>query len=302
MSERGGIMRIRNLTKKMDDNLVLKDVSFDLKAGEITALIGRNGVGKTTLFSTMTGIYLPDEGDVFLDEESIFKHPEVKQQLFFLEDNMNHFNTYSVQTVVKIYRQIYPTFDEAFFSELMQRFELPMKAKLMSFSKGRKALFFIILAFSINVRFLLLDEPMDGLDIIIKKQILAIIKDTVKKRGTSVVIASHRLEELEAIADRVIVLKGASVEFDYYLEDMRTDAVKIQVAFKTKKIPDFVKNNAQLLYRNGRIYTLLVTKNASSFLAELRLEEPVLLEEMSISIEDIFTVHLANDKIDYYEI
>ncbi|EBF5167193.1 ABC transporter ATP-binding protein [Listeria monocytogenes] len=295
-------MKIRNLTKKMDDNLVLKDVSFDLKAGEITALIGRNGVGKTTLFSTMTGIYLPDEGDVFLDEESIFKHPEVKQQLFFLEDNMNHFNTYSVQTVVKIYRQIYPTFDEAFFSELMQRFELPMKAKLMSFSKGRKALFFIILAFSINVRFLLLDEPMDGLDIIIKKQILAIIKDTVKKRGTSVVIASHRLDELEAIADRVIVLKGASVEFDYYLEDMRTDAVKIQVAFKTKKIPDFVKNNAQLLYRNGRIYTLLVTKNASSFLAELRLEEPVLLEEMSISIEDIFTVHLANDKIDYYEI
>ncbi|EAD8613351.1 ABC transporter ATP-binding protein [Listeria monocytogenes] len=295
-------MKIRNLTKKMDDNLVLKDVSFDLKAGEITALIGRNGVGKTTLFSTMTGIYLPDEGDVFLDEESIFKHPEVKQQLFFLEDNMNHFNTYSVQTVVKIYRQIYPTFDEAFFSELMQRFELPMKAKLMSFSKGRKALFFIILAFSINVRFLLLDEPMDGLDIIIKKQILAIIRDTVKKRGTSVVIASHRLEELEAIADRVIVLKGASVELDYYLEDMRTDAVKIQVAFKTKKIPDFVKNNAQLLYRNGRIYTLLVTKNASSFLAELRLEEPVLLEEMSISIEDIFTVHLANDKIDYYEI
>lgn len=302
MSERGGIMKIRNLTKKMDNNLVLKDVSFDLKAGEITALIGRNGVGKTTLFSTMTGIYLPDEGDVFLDEESIFKHPEVKQQLFFLEDNMNHFNTYSVQTVVKIYRQIYPTFDEAFFSELMQRFELPMKAKLISFSKGRKALFFIILAFSINVRFLLLDEPMDGLDIIIKKQILAIIKDTVKKRGTSVVIASHRLDELEAIADRVIVLKGASVEFDYYLEDMRTDAVKIQVAFKTKKIPDFVKNNAQLLYRNGRIYTLLVTKNASSFLAELRLEEPVLLEEMSISIEDIFTVHLANDKIDYYEI
>ncbi|EIS8158056.1 ABC transporter ATP-binding protein [Listeria monocytogenes] len=295
-------MKIRNLTKKMDDNLVLKDVSFDLKAGEITALIGRNGVGKTTLFSTMTGIYLPDEGDVFLGEESIFKHPEAKQQLFFLEDNMNHFNTYSVQTVVKIYRQIYTTFDEAFFNELMQRFELPMKAKLMSFSKGRKALFFIILAVSLNVRFLLLDEPMDGLDIIIKKQILATIKDTVKKRGTSVVIASHRLEELEAIADRVIVLKGASVELDYYLEDMRTDAVKIQVAFKTKKIPDFVKNNAQLLYRNGRIYTLLVTENASSFLAELRLEEPVLLEEMSISIEDIFTVHLANDKIDYYEI
>ncbi|MBC1343746.1 ABC transporter ATP-binding protein [Listeria welshimeri] len=295
-------MEIRNITKKMEDNLVLNDISFDLKAGEITALIGRNGVGKTTLFSTMTGIYLPDAGDVFLNGKSVFKHPEVKQQLFFLEDNMNHFNTYSVHAVVKIYKNIYTTFDEVFFNDAMEQFELPMKAKLMSFSKGRKALFFIILAFSINVQYLLLDEPMDGLDVIIKKEILTLITNTVKERGTSVLIASHRLDELESVANRVIVLKGASLELDYYLDDMRNDALKIQVAFKTKQIPAFVKDNAQLLYRNGRIYTLLVTENANEFVAQLRLEEPVLLEEMPISIEDIFTVHLANDKIDYYEI
>lgn len=295
-------MEIRNITKKMEDNLVLNDISFDLKAGEITALIGRNGVGKTTLFSTMTGIYLPDAGDVFLNGKSVFKHPEVKQQLFFLEDNMNHFNTYSVHAVVKIYKNIYTTFDEGFFNDAMEQFELPMKAKLMSFSKGRKALFFIILAFSINVQYLLLDEPMDGLDVIIKKEILTLITNTVKERGTSVLIASHRLDELESVANRVIVLKGASLELDYYLDDMRNDALKIQVAFKTKQIPAFVKDNAQLLYRNGRIYTLLVTENANEFVAQLRLEEPVLLEEMLISIEDIFTVHLANDKIDYYEI
>ncbi|MBC2345385.1 ABC transporter ATP-binding protein [Listeria welshimeri] len=295
-------MEIRNITKKMEDNLVLNDISFDLKAGEITALIGRNGVGKTTLFSTMTGIYLPDAGDVFLNGKSVFKHPEVKQQLFFLEDNMNHFNTYSVHAVVKIYKNIYTTFDEGFFNDAMEQFKLPMKAKLMSFSKGRKALFFIILAFSINVQYLLLDEPMDGLDVIIKKEVLTLITNTVKERGTSVLIASHRLDELESVANRVIVLKGASLELDYYLDDMRNDALKIQVAFKTKQIPAFVKDNAQLLYRNGRIYTLLVTENANEFVAQLRLEEPVLLEEMPISIEDIFTVHLANDKIDYYEI
>ncbi|MBF2374869.1 ABC transporter ATP-binding protein [Listeria seeligeri] len=295
-------MEIRDITKKMEDKTVLKDISFDLKVGEVTALIGRNGVGKTTLFSTMTGIYLPDDGDVFLDGKSIYKHPEVKRNLFFLEDNMNHYNTYSVNAVVKIYKNIYTTFDEQFFNDLMKGFELPKKAKLMSFSKGRKALFFIILAFSLNVQFLLLDEPMDGLDVIIKKQILTLIKDTVKKRDISVVIASHRLDELEAIADRVIVLKGASVELDYYLEDMRENAIKLQVAFKTKTIPDFVKENARLLYRNGRIYTLLVTENANEFVRQLRNEEPILYEEMAISIEDIFTIHLTNDKIDYYEI
>ncbi|MBC2255392.1 ABC transporter ATP-binding protein [Listeria ivanovii] len=295
-------MEIRKITKKMEDKTVLKDISFDLKGGEVTALIGRNGVGKTTLFSTMTGIYLPDEGDVFLDGKSIYKHPEVKRDLFFLEDNMNHYNTYSVHAVVKIYKNIYTTFDEHLFNDLMKQFELPMKAKLMSFSKGRKALFFIILAFSLNVRFLLLDEPMDGLDVIIKKQILNLIKDTVKMCETSVVIASHRLDELEAIADRVIVLKGASVELDYYLADMRDNSVKIQVAFKTKIIPSFVKEKARLLYRNGRIYTLLVTENASEFVQQLRQEDPILYEEMAITIEDIFTIYLTNDKIDYYEI
>lgn len=295
-------MEIRKITKKMEDKTVLKDISFDLKGGEVTALIGRNGVGKTTLFSTMTGIYLPDDGDVFLDGKSIYKHPEVKRDLFFLEDNMNHYNTYSVHAVVKIYKNIYTTFDEHLFNDLMKQFELPIKAKLMSFSKGRKALFFIILAFSLNVRFLLLDEPMDGLDVIIKKQILNLIKDTVKMRETSVVIASHRLDELEAIADRVIVLKGASVELDYYLADMRDNSVKIQVAFKTKIIPGFVKEKARLLYRNGRIYTLLVTENASEFVQQLRQEDPILYEEMAITIEDIFTIYLTNDKIDYYEI
>lgn len=215
---------------------------------------------------------------------------------------MNHYNTYSVNAVVKIYKNIYTTFDEHFFNDLMEQFELPKKAKLMSFSKGRRALFFIILAFSLNVRYLLLDEPMDGLDVIIKKQILTLITNTVKMRETSVVIASHRLDELEAIADRVIVLKGASVELDYYLADMRDNAMKIQVAFKTKTIPGFVKEKARLLYRNGRIYTLLVTENASEFAKQLRQEEPILYEEMEITIEDIFTSHLTNDKIDYYEI
>lgn len=299
---RGEKMEIRKITKKMEDKIVLKDISFDLKGGEVTALIGRNGVGKTTLFSTMTGIYLPDEGDVFLNGKSIYAHPEVKRDLFFLEDNMNHYNTYSVNAVVKIYKNIYTTFDEHFFNDLMEQFELPKKAKLMSFSKGRRALFFIILAFSLNVRYLLLDEPMDGLDVIIKKQILTLITNTVKMRETSVVIASHRLDELEAIADRVIVLKGASVELDYYLADMRDNAMKIQVAFKTKTIPGFVKEKARLLYRNGRIYTLLVTENASEFAKQLRQEEPILYEEMEITIEDIFTSHLTNDKIDYYEI
>ncbi|MBC1457972.1 ATP-binding cassette domain-containing protein [Listeria newyorkensis] len=295
-------MIIDGVTKRIEGNLVLEDISFELKSGEITALIGRNGVGKTTLFSIIAGMYLADAGHVAIDGQDLRKHPALKKNIFFLEDNMNYFNSYSVKAVVKIYKNVYATFDEEFFDSLMERFELPKKAKVMSFSKGRKALFFMILAFSLDVRYLLLDEPMDGLDVIVKKQLLQFILETVADRKTSVLIASHRLDELEMVADRVLVLKGTTLELDYYLESLRDTALKIQVAFKSKHVPVFVKEESELLQRNGRIYTLLVTENTDDFVSKVRMEEPILYQEMAITIEDVFTIRLADDKVDYYEI
>lgn len=295
-------MIIENVSKKIEGHLVLENITFELKPGEITALIGRNGVGKTTLFSIIAGLYLADEGRVLMDGSDLRKNPALKKNIFFLEDNMNYFNPYSVKSVVKIYKNVYATFDEAFFDELMARFELPKNVKVMSFSKGRKALFFMILAFALDVRYLLLDEPMDGLDVIVKKQLLQFILETVADRRTSVLIASHRLDELEMVADRVVVLKGTKVELDYYLETLRDTALKIQVAFKTKRVPEFVKQESQLLYRDGRIFTLLITDQADDFVNKLKAEEPILYQEMAITIEDIFRVRLADDKVDYYEI
>ncbi|AQY49640.1 ABC transporter ATP-binding protein [Listeria weihenstephanensis FSL R9-0317] len=294
-------MIIDGVTKRIEGNLVLEDISFELKSGEITALIGRNGVGKTTLFSIIAGMYLADAGQVTVDGQDLRKNPALKKNIFFLEDNMNYFNSYSVKSVVKIYKNVYATFDEAFFDTLMERFELPKKAKVMSFSKGRKALFFMILAFSLDVRYLLLDEPMDGLDVIVKKQLLQFILETVADRKTSVLIASHRLDELEMVADRVLVLKGTTLELDYYLESLRDTALKLQVAFKAKHVPVFVKEESELLQRNGRIYTLLVTENTDDFVSKIKMEEPILYQEMAITIEDVFTIRLADDKVDYYE-
>lgn len=295
-------MHVHGLAKTIENKSVLSDINFDLKPGEITALIGRNGVGKTTLFSTLTGIYTPDAGDVMIDGKNVYRQPEVKRHIFFLEDNMNYFNTYSVKAVVQIYQSVYSSFDREYFLMLMNKFDLPIKAKLMSFSKGRKALFFIILAFSLNVRYLLLDEPMDGLDYIVKDKILAFLSEAVAAKQTSVLIASHRLDELEEIADRVLILKGSHIELDYYMDEIRTRALKIQVAFKTNKVPAFVKSGAKLLARNGRIYTLLIEENVEAFCKEIQGQQPILYEELPIKIADVFRVYLADEKVEYYEI
>lgn len=295
-------MRVENIKKVIDEKIVLQNISFELKPGEITALIGRNGVGKTTLFSTMMGIFIPDEGKIIIDSEDIMKNPTLKRKIFFLEDSMNYFNSHNVKTIVKLYRSIYTDFDEIYFQNLMNRFDIKMDTKIISFSKGRKALFFMILAFSLNVQYLLLDEPMDGLDVLIKREILDFILEQAKEKKTSVLIASHRLDELDEIADRVFILKGASLELDLYLEEFRQRTMKIQVAFKTKGVPDFVKNDAKLLYRNGRIYTIYVSEEKEEFLKRIKREQVILLEEMTMTIEDIFTFYLAEEKISYLEL
>ncbi|MBC1418016.1 ATP-binding cassette domain-containing protein [Listeria fleischmannii] len=295
-------MRVENIKKVIDEKIVLQNISFELKPGEITALIGRNGVGKTTLFSTMMGIFIPDEGKIIIDSEDIMKNPSLKRKIFFLEDSMNYFNSHNVKTIVKLYRSIYTDFDEIYFQNLMNRFDIKMDTKIISFSKGRKALFFMILAFSLNVQYLLLDEPMDGLDVLIKREILDFILEQAKEKKTSVLIASHRLDELDEIADRVFILKGASLELDLYLEEFRQRTMKIQVAFKTKGVPDFVKNDAKLLYRNGRIYTIYVSEEKEEFLKRIKREQIILLEEMTMTIEDIFTFYLAEEKISYLEL
>ncbi|EUJ51434.1 ABC transporter ATP-binding protein, N-terminal part [Listeria fleischmannii FSL S10-1203] len=175
-------MRVENIKKVIDEKIVLQNISFELKPGEITALIGRNGVGKTTLFSTMMGIFIPDEGKIIIDSEDIMKNPSLKRKIFFLEDSMNYFNSHNVKTIVKLYRSIYTDFDEIYFQNLMNRFDIKMDTKIISFSKGRKALFFMILAFSLNVQYLLLDEPMDGLDVLIKREILDFILEQAKEK------------------------------------------------------------------------------------------------------------------------
>ncbi|WP_088816023.1 MULTISPECIES: ABC transporter ATP-binding protein [Listeria] len=295
-------MRVENIKKVIDNNIVLQNISFELKPGEITALIGRNGVGKTTLFSTIIGIFLPDEGKVTIDGENILNKPALKREIFFLEDSMNYFNSHNVKTIVKLYRSIYTDFDEFYFQELMERFDMKMDTKIISFSKGRKALFFMILAFSLNVKYLLLDEPMEGLDVMIKRDILNFILEQAKEKHTSVIVASHRLDELDEIADRVLLLKGASLELDLYLEEFRQQTMKIQVAFKTKGVPDFVKQEAKLLYRNGRIFTIYVSQDKEDFLERLKREQVLLLEEMTMTMEDIFTFYLAEEKISYLEL
>lgn len=288
-------MEIKQLSKSINQKEVLTNITFNIKPGSITGLIGRNGAGKTTLLRLMVGILLPNSGDVLLEGKSIYANPEVKKEIMFVPDSPEALKGYSTKEIVKLYKQIYPKFDERYFYELLDRFSLPKTRKVGNYSKGMKALFALVLAFSTRAKYILLDEPTDGLDVIVKKKILRYIIEEVSEQQVSVIISSHRLDELEFMADKIVVIKGGEIESNYDLDEMKESYRKLQVVFKDF-LPDGLTGQVKILNQTGRVYTLLVEGDVEAKIAEIEAHDPLLCEELPVALEDIFVAKLGGEE------
>ncbi|HCZ39094.1 MAG TPA: ABC transporter ATP-binding protein, partial [Brochothrix thermosphacta] len=225
-------MQINHLSKQLNNRELFSDITFNVNPGEIIGIVGRNGIGKTSLFRTIMGLYTPDQGEVLIHGKSLAQHPELKEQLFLLPDEFKAWEGYKLKTIQKFYSKNYTHFNDEKFTDLMLAFNLPINAKLGTYSKGMSALFGIILSLSIGAQYLLLDEPMEGLDIIVQKKIMSALMAEVSDRQLGIVLSSHRLDDLAPIADYVHLIKNKKIEKTYHLESLRSEATKIQIAFK----------------------------------------------------------------------
>ncbi|EDO1224292.1 ABC transporter ATP-binding protein [Listeria innocua] len=284
-------MRVDSLSKKIDGKLLLDKITFEVNPGEIVGIVGRNGIGKTTLFRTMMGFYIPDEGDVYLDEP-ISKNPELKQKIFMLQDNLGCWDGYKIPTIKKFYQKTYPLFDGAKFDLLMNQVNLATDVKFQTYPKGMKALFGLVLSLCIGADFILLDEPMEGIDVIAQKKITGILLEEVERRKLGIVISSHRLNDLEPIADYIHILQGNRIEESYHLETLREQAVKIQIAFENKKLPTILLENGKVINKYGRVYTILFRDMNTELYAAIKREKPIFMDELAVTLEDLFVYHL----------
>ncbi|EOH76044.1 ATP-binding cassette domain-containing protein [Enterococcus raffinosus] len=289
-------MNIKNLTKTIDQQPVLKDISFTLTEKEIVGLVGRNGSGKTTLFRVLAGHYLPDSGDIQINQESLFQHPAVKQDLFFIDEKENFLRTYSIKKIAKFYQLAYPKFDQVLFIDLIRKHELLLNRSYRQLSKGQQALFQVILAICSNAQYLLLDEPFDGLDLIVKKEVIGLLMEHLGEQSRTALIASHNLSELENLVDRVLLLKNQTISKDYRLEDMREKAKKLQLVFKTKKVPALVKENSKMLDFQGRVVTVVFERFSKELEEAIKEFDPLVYEELPLSLEDLFEANLKSHK------
>ena len=205
-------MKVNNLQKTIDGQAILEEINFSLNPQEIVGLVGRNGSGKTTLFRTLAGHYLLDGGEVTIAGMDLAKAVEQKTQLFYIDELDNFLKYYSLKKINEFYRLAYPKFDQDRYLALLKENEFHQRMSYRRLSKGMQGLYQMILAISSEANYLLLDEPFDGLDVIVRKKVIALLLDHLATHeNCSIMIASHNLVELEGIIDRVLLLKGKSI-------------------------------------------------------------------------------------------
>lgn len=291
-------MKVNNLQKTIDGQAILEEINFSLNPQEIVGLVGRNGSGKTTLFRTLAGHYLLDGGEVTIAGMDLAKAVEQKTQLFYIDELDNFLKYYSLKKINEFYRLAYPKFDQDRYLALLKENEFHQRMSYRRLSKGMQGLYQMILAISSEANYLLLDEPFDGLDVIVRKKVIALLLDHLATHeNCSIMIASHNLAELEGIIDRVLLLKGKSIVKDYSLEQMREHARKLQLVFRRKGVPAFVKEQAKLLSIQGRVVTVIFEEYTSELADQLKALEPVVMEELPLSLEDLFEANLRQEKM-----
>lgn len=283
------MLTVRHLHKAIDRQPVLRDVSFTLRPGVVTGLVGRNGAGKTTLLKTMAGVYEPDAGDVLLEGESVHRRPEIKREIVFLPDNPEALFGYTAEECARLYALVYPRFDRAAFDEMIRRFGLPAHRKIRQLSRGMKMLASISLGIATRASYVLLDEPTNGIDPIAKQQVLSLLVEAVSE-GMTLLVASHAMGDLERLSDMILLIRQGEVEIHEMADPSRGEAVKLQVVFDGEPPAAWLASpQVMVLNHVGRVYTLLVSRDdGDAKLEELRRMRPLVLEELPLGLEDLF--------------
>ena len=290
------MIQVNHVVKKFDDFCALNDTNLHVKKGAIYGLVGPNGAGKSTMIRHITGIYRPDEGEVLIDGEPVYENPSVKNKFSYIPDDLFYFQQANTLDMKQFYKGIYANFDEVLFGKLREAFlNINPKSSIRRLSKGMQKQVAFWLAISCRPEILILDEPVDGLDPVMRRQIWSIIMSDVAEYGTTVLVSSHNLRELEDVCDHVGIMHRGRVMVERSLSELQGSVCKIQVAFQEgmPKLPE----SFDILHMSstGRVYTMIIKGNQAEAKAQLEKMNPMLIDVLPRSLEQIFIYELGGE-------
>ncbi len=291
------MIQVNNVVKTFDGFRALDGLTMKVERGSIYGLVGPNGSGKSTILRHITGVYRPDSGSVLVEGKPVYENPEIKARIAVIPDELYYFNSASTRDMMRFYRGTYPKFDMERYETLRKAFpEVDEKAPIRRLSKGMQKQSAFWLALCCNPELLVLDEPVDGLDPVMRRQVWSLLMGDVAQRGTTVLVSSHNLRELEDVCDHVGILSHGKVLLERSLTDLQDNVVKLQVAFNQPELPQLPKDmNILHIGQLGRVYTLIVRGNPSEIKSRMAAYSPILLEALPLSLEEIFIYELGGE-------
>ena len=287
------MIEVKNAVKTFDGFRALDDASVTVPQGAIYGLVGPNGAGKTTLLRCLTGVYRQDGGTVSIDGQEVWENPAVKTRVASIPDDWYYFMQASIREMMNYYKGFYPSFSMERYEKLKTVFELDEKQAIRRMSKGMQKQAAFWLAMCCMPDYLILDEPVDGLDPVMRRQVWGLIMQDVAERGTTVLVSSHNLRELEDVCDHVGIMNKGRVLLERSLSELQDNTVKLQVVFPgdTPHMPD----GMTVLHESavGRVHTIIFRGAQSDIEDALALYKPVFMEAVPLTLEEIFIYELG---------
>ena len=288
------MIEAKNVVKSFDGFRALDGLTMTVPHGSIYGLVGPNGAGKSTLLRHVTGVYRQDSGSVLIEGNPVYENPAAKSRIASIPDELYYFLSASTRDMMRFYRGFYPRFDVKRYEALKDVFTtIPEKQPIRRLSKGMQKQSAFWLALCCRPDILVLDEPVDGLDPVMRRQVWSLLLGDVAERGTTVLVSSHNLRELEDVCDHVGIMNQGKVLLERSLSELQDTTVKLQVVYPgdEPRLPA----ELNILHHSavGRVHTYILRGDRESILNRMQITAPLLLEAIPLTLEEIFIYELG---------
>lgn len=294
------LIKVDGVVKRFGSFCALDGLSLNVKKGSVYGLVGPNGSGKTTFIKTFMGILRADSGEILFDGKRIYENEEIKKKIVYVSDDLFFYPAYSVAQTAKMYAEIYPNFDHELFKKLGEIFKIDTKRKVIRLSKGMQKQVAFWIGICCRPELMILDEPIDGLDPVMRRNTWRLILSEVAQREMTVLISSHNLRELEDVCDHVgIVYKGKTV-IEKSLDDVKGNIHKIQLAF-SKNDPECdakyekVQGSVEILHheRTGSVSCIIAKGDIETIQQQIGAFQPAVFDIIPLTLEEVFIYELG---------
>ena len=287
------MIEVKNVVKSFDGFRALDGLTMTVPHGAVYGLVGPNGAGKSTIIRHLAGIYRQDSGDVLVDGQPVYENTAVKRRMAVIGDDWYYFPQSGIREMAKFYAGLYPAFSWERYHKLKEVFPLDEKLMLRRMSKGmqKQAAFWLCMAMQPEI--LVLDEPVDGLDPVMRRQLWSLILGEVERREMTVVISSHNLRELEDVCDHVGVLDHGRLLLERALSQLQEDFVKLQIVFRPGDPPVLPGLTPLHHSSTGKVHTFILKCGQQAADEAARAVDPVFHDILPLTLEEIFIYELG---------